>query len=186
MSKYCGKCDFYDSLAIWGVVDGGKFTPEAPELLRRWHVSVSGKPLDIKSPKDVVPYFPFIVGSGGFSKESCTVNLSAESYNDEHAKEHFSAVKEWMLRARKKAERKGRDVTVAVLATLSPWHTVDDDPDRKLALRVISHGSKATYDDLVPLFCRFWRDELVETMVENGYTREQAEEWSYHARKTWQ
>lgn len=185
MSKYCGKCDLYDSLAIWGLVEDGKFTPGAPEILRHWHVSVAGKPLTIREPRDIVPYFGFIVGSGGFSKESCTVNLSAESYNDERSKEHFEANKFWMLRARKKAERKGQDVAEAVNATLSPWHTDGDDPDIELARRVVSDGKKARYDDLVPLYCRAWRDELVDAMVEHGYTPEQAKEWSYYGRRTW-
>lgn len=185
MSKYCGKCDLYDSLSIWGLVDNGKFAPDAPERIRRWHVSVAGKPLDIRKPEDLVPYFPFIVASGGFSKESCTVNLSAESYNDSRSKEHFAIAKDYMLRARRKAERRGEDVLEAVTATLFPWDREEGSPEMVLARRVASEGKKAKYEDLVPGYLGMYRDELVETMVAHGYTRGQAEEWSYHGRRTW-
>lgn len=188
MSKFCGKCDLYDTLCIWGIIDGGKFTPEAPGILARWTFTVGGKPLEVSEPRDLVPYFPFIVSSGGFGRESSShVRLTGESHTDTRAKEHFGLLKKTMVAARKKATRKGLNVREAVYSCIgNPGH--GDRLDRILAERVLcgaDGGKNARYDDLVPDFHGMYRGELSGAMVENGYTPEQAREWAYNGRRTW-
>lgn len=186
MSRFSGKCDLFDTLSIREIIRDGKFTPDAAEMLSRWDIYVDDEKIEIGTPKDVVPYFGFIIGSGGFSDERCTAHLCSRSYNDMRADEHFSLMRDELLAAARKAKRRKKDVRTAVIDCADCWSI--NPPDtlaRELAERVIADGKDAAIEDLLPRYSTYHRSQLAEVMVEYGYTPEQAKEWSYYGRRTW-
>lgn len=65
MSRFCGKCDFYDSI-------NGK----DEEYFKNTKIYIDGNLLDIKSEKDCIPYYAHIVGSFGGNKNGGVYNLT--------------------------------------------------------------------------------------------------------------
>lgn len=75
MSKFSGKCDFYDEIEIFGL---------DRILLAKIYVGESDYPLPIKTYTDCIPYFPHIVTMSFYDKEKdvTIIRLSEKSWVD--------------------------------------------------------------------------------------------------------
>ena len=75
MSKYCGKCDLWDTLVDIHELDDNSDWSKV-------YIYQNNKRLNINSLKDLIKYAPYIIGSMSFSKKTGEyhINICDESY----------------------------------------------------------------------------------------------------------
>lgn len=98
MSKYTGKCDFYDVIKIWG-----------EDIILNCRIMIrKDTVLEVKGIEDLKPYFAHIIASMGIGKEKNedgyygTIFLSNKTYTEEY-KDSLRSIyneKEWLDRCR--------------------------------------------------------------------------------------
>lgn len=85
MSQFSGKCDFYDSMMIHGNGDIEK----GFEYFKDAHIYIGDRehPLKFETLAELVPYFPYVITSGGFDNTNganTTIFLTKESWVEMH------------------------------------------------------------------------------------------------------
>lgn len=78
MSMFCGKCDFADTIEIYGF----------DFILNKCKVVCNGQELKLNK-HSVIKYYPYIVGSMGMSKDGGFIHLSDESFVNKENKERL-------------------------------------------------------------------------------------------------
>lgn len=81
MSRFSGKCDFYDTLDIYGDGDIQK----GFEYIKDAHIYIgdSKNQLKFSTLEELVPYFPHVITSGGFDNKNganTTIYLTEKSW----------------------------------------------------------------------------------------------------------
>lgn len=189
MSRYSGKCDIYDELSIHGIIDkSDKFVDDAVDRLKKWDLRLGfrGIQIKIKTVKDIVPYFPFVIGTSSTLNGHLFATIGTRSYVDEAAHRHYKMMVDFLADKAKKATAKGLDPIKAMMDSgyLSP---IESENEQIIALvgRIAAFGKKADFSTLVPKFWESMREELYKTMLKYGYTEEQSKEWCYNGTKLW-
>ena len=96
ISKWTGKCDFADDCEMIR-------TPE--EIVERSDIYLGDAKVEIKTPKDLIPYYTHIVASACYNKdEGNTINLSKESFIDSEEKDFMA----WRIMDAIKLARKAK------------------------------------------------------------------------------
>lgn len=178
ISIFSGKADFCDSCSIQG----------ADEIIKKYNVYAYDNdiiPLKIESEKDLVPYYPYIVGMMFSDKENGgSIYLSKESFVDSEEREHLM----WRLKDLKRYWRKCKLNKVPfdrkeAEKMLCAWRGYIQDFEIELIDRVEKDGEKATLDDLhTPMHDRY-RQELYDEMIKNGYSDNIAYRWCFGWRR---
>lgn len=84
ISRFSGKCDFYDDICIFGL---------ERILKAKVFIGNSDKPLQLNTYKDCIPYFPYVATIVGYNKEGTDfirltpkswVDMQAEKYGDKY------------------------------------------------------------------------------------------------------
>lgn len=172
MSKYSGKCDCYD----W-------FYDKPDEYIAncRFYLNVNNRyhKLDIKSRKDLMPYYPYLIAAGYHDKDASVVHLSIQSYVDEEEAEHLGwylrdAISEWKRCKRKKIEFNIDDV----YEKLNCFH-FKNDALKEIVTRVAKDHEKATIDGIHLSLQDHNRETLYNDMIEAGYDKDNAYRWVY-------
>lgn len=79
MSRFSGKCDFADTVSIYGI----------DFIIKNCKIFQNKKELKLNK-HSIIKYFPYLVSSMGMSKDSGgTINLTSESYVDSQNKERI-------------------------------------------------------------------------------------------------
>ena len=79
MSRFSGKCDFADTISIYGI----------DFIIKNCKVFQNQKELKLNK-HSIIKYFPYLVSSMGMNKNSGgTINLTSESYVDSQNKERI-------------------------------------------------------------------------------------------------
>ena len=73
MSKFSGKCDFFDHIEIFGLDN---------VLKSNIYVGLDEEPLILKSMKDCIPYYPYVIGASFTTNGIGTIRLSSKSWVD--------------------------------------------------------------------------------------------------------
>ena len=62
MSCYSGRCDFFDTIEIFGV----------DNIIQKYKISITGQilPLEVNNLKDLIPYYPYLVAMMTSNKET--------------------------------------------------------------------------------------------------------------------
>lgn len=173
MSMYTGKYDFADRISSYNSLE---------EALKKTKIYAFGHdlvPLAMKEPKDLVAYYPYLIGIAIGNKEGYqAIHLSSESYIDTSERERL----EWVLRDAKKYYRKCK--------RKKEEFNIDDclknicffdqkDYKRQVVERVAKDGEKADVDGIhIPMFDygrRIWYKDLVEV----GWDKMQAGMWVF-------
>ena len=167
MSQYCGKCDCYDCLG-----------DRSDEYLQSSDIYAGDVKLDIKNQKDLMPYYPFIIGISCSSNNRAIIHLTSKSYVDIHEEEILN----WYLDVAKKEYRRCKrkkipydpDVAVRKISCMNTeLATV-------IAKRVESLGNKANIDGLSLGGCTdYYRKQLYNDMIAAGYDKDYAYKWVY-------
>lgn len=163
MSKFSGKCDFADHVSMVGV---------EKTLMSTIYVGNNIVPLKFESEKDLIPYYPYIIGSAGYENGVGTIHLTDESFVDIQEREllenELSCAKREYLRCRRKKiyfNPRG--------SKYSGWCKAVWD-------RVAEHGTKATVDGLTIDSAEYYRQKLYEEMVAHGWEKVRAHYWCFH------
>lgn len=175
MSKYSGKCDFADSVEIWGtdfVLNSDIFYKDLPV------------PLKIDSEKDLVPFYPFIVSTASVGKNSGMVVLSERSFVDVEEAEILGWYKSEMVKAKRRCARKKLKFVPEDEA--SKFLFVSDEVRHnilpELARRVDKDRENASLEGLRLPLSEHYRGELFKEMIRVGYSRQQAIWWIWKDR----
>ena len=79
MSRFSGKCDFADTISIYGI----------DFIIKNCKIFQNNKELKLNK-HSIIKYFPYLVSGMGMSKDSGgTINLTSESYVDSQNKERI-------------------------------------------------------------------------------------------------
>jgi len=166
-SKWSGKCDVYDSL-----VAIQRYTDE--ELANNVNIYMgfgeNQKKLDIKCNKDLIPYYPHLIATSWHdnAERKASIHITSESFVDREERESLEFCLKELLKIYNRCKRKKIefDIDEAVKeVTFNGWN---EEPYRKLAIRVKEKGRKATVDGIHLKMHEYYRQQLVDTMIENG------------------
>lgn len=162
MSMFSGKCDCYDSL-----VAIHNYTEEDLKNKVEIYISESTEPLHIKSYKDLIPYYPYLIGSAIFSKEKSVVHLSLESFVDREERESLNFRLSELIKIYNRCKRKKVDFNIDDAINEVCYGNWNRDVIAELAKRVEEKGKKATIDGLHLKMYELYRKTLVEEMLKN-------------------
>lgn len=154
MSKYSGKCDFFDHIDTRGV-----------ESLKRTTVYIDGikEPISIKSYADAIPYFAHTIVYCSCNTDNIVVTLSERSWVDVVEERLLKGYLEDVLHEYHRCKRKKEEFTVEKVLERMSW-CARQDVLRQIALRVIDYGEEATIEGLtLPMYQRY-RDMLAAEM----------------------
>lgn len=79
MSKFSGKCDFYDEIEIFGLEN---------ILNSRIYVGDNKEPLELTCREDCIPYYPYIVTASAKTNGVGTIFLTDKSWVDIEAEKY--------------------------------------------------------------------------------------------------
>lgn len=100
MSKFSPKSDFADvCLDLY-----------SPNKIASSNIYVKGVPLKIKSPKDLIPYYGYLVSSISSSDDGVTIFLANEPYADTYDRERIRFFVESYINKARKAKRLKKEV----------------------------------------------------------------------------
>ena len=180
MGRYSGKCDLEDHLWMSCTEE------EINKRIQNSKYYVGDIRIKADCIKDLVPYYPFIISSGGHSKESECLYLSTESYVDRREREILLWRKKDMVRELNRAKRKKLQVNEDMLINACCTYDNDEEYTWTLAKRVLEFGDKAEYRDLhIPLYDKLYREPLYEEMIKCGYDEKFARHWIYERNRPW-
>lgn len=167
MSIYSGKCDFADTVEMFGV----------DHILNNYKVYAADHivPLAMTCEKDLVPYYPYIVTVMVSTKEEGgVIHLSPRSFVDEEEEEILNINLNRLLKKYNSCKRK--HVPFNPDDYLTYWFS---DANSKLLARVMEFGNKATIEGIHLSYAQHMRKDLYEEMLRVGYSEWEAEYWVY-------
>ncbi len=189
MSVYSGKCDVYDHFAT--VVDDDNEENLAKEI-ERTDFYICGKHmfsrhrLDIHTPKDLIPYYPYLICIGSWGKnDRAHLEISSESFVDREEKEFIQWRIDDILKYYRKCKRTKKEFDKEEAYKLCAWH--DEEWIYNLIDKIVENNFKydaesAVYDGIfIPSFDNY-RKSLAEKMIEAGYSEFDALTWCYGRR----
>lgn len=172
MSKFSGKCDFYDSAIMIH-----QYTEEEFKNNVIIYVGNNPEPLKINSMKDLIPYYPYLVSMAAYNnvERKSVIHLCSESFVDQEEREILTWKLEHLIKIYNRCKRKKVEFDIDAAVKEVCCFGVDDYV-RELAERVKEKGKKATIDGIHMPMRDYYRKELVEEMLENGLD---PAEWGY-------
>lgn len=167
MSIYSGKCDVADF-----------FEGESDGYLQRSEIYLGENPvpLRINNQHDLSPYYPHLVIMAGGMKNKATCHISERSFVDVEEEEHLGWILHDFQRYKRRCKRKKVDYLEEEAIKALCWHAPTE-VDREIAHRVALYGDKATIDGIRDPLHEYYRERLLERMVELGWDQGKAAYW---------
>ena len=170
MSKFTGKCDFYDHIEIFGL-----------ENVLKSDIYIGNKehPIKVESEKDLVPYYPRLISISYCNRESSGIIVLTEKSWIDYKEEDFL---QWALDTIKKYRRScvRKKIPFDQEEAYKKVVFLVDRPElRELVKRVAEQKNKATFEGIQLKTNQYYRDFLVEEMVKFGYDKNYALNWVY-------
>ena len=165
MSRFSGKCDFYDSAIMIH-----NYTLEELQNNVEIYVGKSSKPLHIEKMSDLIQYYPHLIGMSWHNnlKGKSVIHLTSESFVDIEERELLEYKLKNVLRVYNRCKRKKIEFNVEEALKELVWSGWNDESYRELANRVKENGKKATIDGIHLRMHDYYRQELVNEMLKNG------------------
>lgn len=173
ISIFSGRCDLCDTVLSYG----------ADKLLEKYKIYAQYHilPLEVKEPKDLIPYYPYLVAVMYTDPETGgTIYLSEESFIDREEKEHIQWDLDDLLKYWRRCKRK--QVPFDEQEALKEITWLQSQPREyqlELVRRVQKEGDKATIEGLHDNLHDYYRKELLLEMVNNGWDEDKAGKWVY-------
>ena len=177
MSRFCGKCDLYDSLVMIQSDDDDEKLAEVLKNLELYVRGADGRDHLVKSDtkKDIAKYYPYLIAIGCHSKDHHVVILSSDSFIDREEEERKEWIAQDVLRYWKKHKTDFNEDDC--LDSLSIWS--DKERFRSFAHLVALYGNKADFSNIhLPLW-EYYRLEWFKELYKLGYTEREAYVWVY-------
>lgn len=165
MSAYSGKCDCYDSLIMIH-----NYTDEELKNNVNIYIGNVGTPLRIDSCKDLIPYYGHIVWAACHdnSERKASIHITSESWVDTEERESLEFRLKELLKIYNRCKRKKIEFDVDEAVKQVCWNGWNKAAYTELAIRVKEHGNKATIDGIHLKMHEYYRQRLVDEMIENG------------------
>lgn len=168
MSKYSGKCDFCDYIAMVGI-----------ENVLASEIFVGKIKVELKELRDCIPFYPHIVKSYSTKSGIGTIILSPESWIDTKENSTLMFCSEIVQSYYNKCvENNIAFCKNNAYAIVSPL--IEEPQLKEFVDRVVNFGCNATYDDIHLKAFERHRKELISEMLKYEFTKEFAENWVYH------
>ena len=165
MSKFSGKCDLYDCL-----IDIGRYTEEDLKNNVKIYVGDSTEPLIIESAKDLIPYYPYIIGMSHTDKNErkTIIHLSSQSYVDREEQDLLCGYKSFLMKIYRRCKRKKEEFDTEKAAQQIVFWNHNLEQITELARRIKEQGEKANIEGIHLKMHELYRQWLVDEMIENG------------------
>lgn len=171
MSRFSGKCDFYDLIDIHGV---DKILScdiyNYKDLL----------PLRIDSAKDFIPYYPYLTPLVNIGKNSGYLRLSQQSFIDQEEQDRLTTHLNFGIKEYKRCKRNNIPITTeAILNRMSNWLS----PlswQKELAERIVKDGLKANINGIHTNIHNHYRYLLYIEMITHGYPENISKLWLWN------
>lgn len=160
MSRFSGKCDLADTIDIH----------DEKILNAKIYVGNSNKPLQINEIKDLIPYYPHIIGAACFDNVDgkSVIHLSSESWVDHEERENLEFKLQRLIRIYNRCKRKKIEFNVEDAVNEICCGNWNREPITELANRVKEKGKKTTIDGIHLTMHERYRQELVDEMLKHG------------------
>ena len=169
MSLYSGKCDFCDTCEIHNVDNILK-----SNVYIGWNII----PLKFESEKDLIPYYPYIVGSSATTNGVGEIRLSTESYVDRRERESLEFYTKECQRYVNKCKRKEEIINIEHFD-----NQYYRDVYRKILIRLVDKTKEFTLDGIYLPMAEHYREELYREMLKNDYSEYDSKKWCFSWRK---
>lgn len=174
MSKYSGKCDLYDSI--------GDYSDE--DIANKVKIYYAGSivPLDAKSQKDVMPFYPFVAGiMYGESDGTRIFHIGRRSYVDSQEEEIVKSAKREVERYYNRCKRKKMDFDPNYFTSFFAL-------EKEMAEDVVRVGIKKVLesDEYHTKMSEYYRKALYKDMVDAGWNPLVALRWIFGWRRAMQ
>ncbi len=187
MSIFSGKCDLYDHYLMI-CVDDNTTEDEINERISKstFHIRTKDNKkhrLDIHNIHDLIPYYPYLISIGGFSKEEGdNITLSSESFVDYEERQMLDIYLYDILKYARKCKREKKELTKEDI--LKHIWISDNSLSDKITTIALEKGVKATLKDLYDAnihtrIAEYYRNKLYETMVSSGYSEIESYYWCF-------
>lgn len=189
MSKYSGKCDFFNHLYVSAETEEeafekfngtklyisrslpddfnwGKVLKEKIDIAEVYY-----KKVEYSSIKDLIPLYPYLVVFGfcdNTDSHNSVVWLSCESFVDREERECLEWRLKELLKIYNRCKRKKIEFDVEEALKKIVWNGYNEELYRELANRVKEKGKKATIDGIHLKMQEYYRQELVDEMIKHG------------------
>lgn len=179
MSKFCGKCDFYDHL--WMSND----TEEVIKELQKTDVYIYGKDrrrhkVEVNTIKDAAKYYPYIIAISASDKNHRFIILSSNSFIDEEEEEFLGFDINAVIRYWKKCKRNKEKFDKNKCYEEIIWGNKENPVLREIINRIEKNGDKADFSDIHLSSFERHRKDWYEELVGLGYTKREAFEWCFN------
>lgn len=175
MSKYSGKCDVCDF-----------FSDRTDNYIKnsKFYIYINGREhkLNINNHYDLMPYYPFLISSGGFSNnddEGCTIFISSDSFVDQEEQKFLEYDLHDVIRVFNRCKRnKIPFIEEDVYKELNYFNTLNE-PLKEIIKRIAENGTKISLEGIHREMQEYYRTELYRDMVEAGYDELGAYRWVF-------
>lgn len=169
MSEFSGKCDFKDTIDIWGV-----------EYILHSKIYIGNEiiPMKFDTPKDLIPYYPYLITIQALDENGRVIRLTKESWVDMEEREILTLYLDYFKKKRRACKRKKQEFNHTDYCN---WFSAfsNNSAENKLGQRVELEGEKATIDGIHTQSAEYYRKTLYKEMVAAGYEKYKAYDWAY-------
>ena len=169
MSIFSGKCDVFD----W-------FYDKDDEYIKKCKFYTATDylvPLRIDNHHDLAPYYPYIVGIGGWNNDHAELYISTESYIDEEERDRLQWKLDDVKRYWRRCKRKKIPYDVEKATQIISFIWTSNGVEQEIAKRVAEDGEKATIDGLHDYIHEHYRYKLLDEMIRLGWDKRYAKWW---------
>ena len=138
-------------------------------------------PLKFESEKDLIPYYPYIVGSSATTNGVGEIRLSTESYVDRSERESLEFYTKECQRYVNKCKRKKVEVNLDHFDTM--YNQYNKDIYKEILTRLVDKSKEFTLDGIYLTMAEYYRKELYDEMVKNEWESNKAKLWCFGWRK---
>ena len=176
ISKYSGKCDFKDMCEIHNIDNILK-----SNVYIGWNII----PLKFESEKDLIPYYPYIVGSSSTTNGVGEIRLSTESYVDRSERESLEFYTKACQKYVNKCKRKKEfcDIGHFNKENNYGYNEVYEEIISRLMMVGFEKDFKFTLDGIYLPMAERYRKELYDEMIKNGWDENKSKRWCFGWRK---
>ena len=183
MSRFSGKCDFYDGVVAIHC-DGD--TDKLEEFLAETDIYIRGRDerthkVVVQNEKDAVKYYPYLESIAAFNRNGRnTIVLSSRPFIDSEEMEilgwHIDDARKYW----KKCKRNKVECNVDEYITHRSSWSCSEYLDRPIMEKIIKDGEKAEFDDIHDNMHEYFRRRWFEEMVRVGYSEWEAFNWCFN------
>lgn len=140
-------------------------------------------PLRINNQHDLAPYYPYLVGIGGWNNGHAELYISTESYIDEEERDHLQWKLDDVKRYWRSCKRKKIPYDTEKATQIISFFGMPNGVEQEIAKRVAEDGEKATIDGLHDYMHEYYRYKLLDEMIRLGWDKRRAKFWIW---RDWQ